>query len=431
MKTIFRTFGLGAALAALLAVGGVSAFGQEQCADVDAMNALYQSILETRKATDVPTFEKTVNTSKEFLEKYGVCDVAKQNVDWVKKQLPNWEKQLGDMKGQFARAEVIGRFETALKAKNWDGVYIAGDEFIAKYPNDEARLNFIIPMAWIGFQEVGANNTKYDANAIKYAKMALDLLKAGTLKPKTSGGYGAFQFECTGREECISFLTYSIGYITYFGDKNKQAAMPYYYEASTLPGTFKTNPVVYGTIGDYYFESVKRIVEELKVKVADQKDTDTDDVKAKKDADIKQTTGMLNGYAERAMDAYSRAYNIAKADPKAKTYADSVYKQIQALYTVRFQKQEGINEWITATVAKPFPDPTSAVTPVIDTDTSTTTTGAGTGVGAANGSGVGAAKGNGLGTPSGTGVGAANGSGVGNAAAAKTTAAKPPIKPRK
>jgi hypothetical protein len=382
MKTIFRTFGLGAALAALFAVGGISAYGQDGCADVDAMNALYQTVVDNRQATDVPTLQKVVNTSKEFLEKYGNCEVAKQNVDWVKKRLPGWEKGLADTIAFGERKKVVDKYESAVQAKNWDAVYTAGDEFLAKYPNDEARLNFIIPMAWIGFQEVGNKNNKYDANSIKYAKMALDLLKAGTLKPKTSGGYGAFQFECTGREECISFLTYAIGYINYFGENNKQAAMPYYYEASKLPGSFKTNPVVYGTIGDYYFDSVKKIVDELKVKVADQKDTDPDDVKAKKDADIKQTTGMLNGYAERAMDAYSRAYSIAKADPKAKAYADTVYKQIQALYTVRFQKQEGINEWITATVAKPFPDPTSAVTPVIDADASSTTTG-GTGTGTA------------------------------------------------
>jgi hypothetical protein len=140
---------------------------------------------------------------------------------------------------------------------------------------------------------------------------------------------------------------------------------------------------------------------------------------------------MLNGYAERAMDAYSRAYSIAKADPKGAQYAAGVYKTIQTLYTVRFQNQkpEGVDAWITATVAKPFPDPTSAVTPVVDADTSGNTTGGGTGIGAANGSGVGAANGTGIGAAKGNGPGAANGNGVGNTAA-KTTPAKP-IKPRR
>jgi hypothetical protein len=232
--------------------------------------------------------------------------------------------------------------------------------------------------------------------------------------------------------------------MTFFGENNKQAAVPIYYEVTKLPGSFQKTPAVYGTIGDYYYESVKTLGQEVKTKIADQKDTDPDDVKTKKEADIKATIAMLNGYAERAMDAYSRAYTIAKADPKSGTYSANLYKAIQTLYTIRFQKQDGIDTWISSAVAKPFPDPSSPVTP-IEPETSTGTSGGeGTGVGAANGNGVGAAKGTGVGTPNGggmgapngTGVGAAKGTGVGSAtgtgagnAAAKTATAKP-IKPR-
>src|SRR4029078_13270416 len=138
-----------------------------------------------------------------------------------------------------------------------------------------------------------------------------------------------------------SLLTFGEGYMTYFGENNKQAALPYYYEVTKLPGSFSKYPAVSGTIGDFYYDSVKKISEEVKAKIADQKDTDPDDVKVKKDADIKATIAMLNGYAERAMDAYSRAYTLAKADAKQKTYSDSLYKAIQTLYTVRFQKQDG------------------------------------------------------------------------------------------
>jgi hypothetical protein len=374
MKTIFRTFGMVALLAAFLAVGGLSAFGQD--CDTAAIEAQYKLVTDGYRSTDLATFEKAVDAAKVFLEKYGSCEPAKESADWGKKKLPGWETDLSDRKKTTARSGVLTRFDEAIKAKNWDAAYTAGDEFSSKYPNDDARINLIVPLAWIGFQEASNKNNKFNANAIRNAKAALEILKAGTVKPKPSGGYGAFQFECSSKDECISFLTYAIGYITYFGDGNKQAAVPYYYEATKLPGTFKTNPAVYGTIGDYYYETVRKLADEVKGKIADQKDTDPDDVKAKKEADIKQAIGMLNGYTERAMDAYSRAYNIAKADPKAKTYADTVYKQIQALYTVRFQKQEGIDAWIAARVNQPFPDPTSAVAPVVDAESSTGNTNA-------------------------------------------------------
>jgi len=422
MKTIFKTLGLAVLLAAFLAVGSVGAFAQEACTDVDAINALYQTVIDNYKSTEVAGLQKAVDSGKQFTEKYGNCDSAKVNADWIGKQMPKWEARLAEMKVQSVRQPILTRFDNAIKSKNWDEAYAAGEEFTAKFPNDDARIHLIVPLAWIGYLETGNKNTKYNANAAKYAKTAIDMLKSGTAKAKPSGGYGAFQFECASKDECISFLTYDLGYMDYLGG-NKQAALPYYYEVTKIPGSFKTNPVVFGTIGDYYYESVRKQADDVKAKIADQKDTDADDVKAKKDADIKQAVGMLNGYAERAMDAYSRAYTLAKADPKLATYAGTLYKTLQALYTVRFQKQEGIDAWISSAVTKPFPDPTSAVTPVVDAETTTsnTTGGPGTGMGAANGTGMGAANGSGM--------GAANGTGTGNAAAAKTATAKP-IKPR-
>ena len=445
MKTILKTFSFVALSAAIFIVGGSNAFGQsDACADVDGMNATYQTVLDNYRAKDSATFQKAVDAGKSFLEKFGSCDVAKQNADWVKGRMPGWEKALADMKIQEVRQPIFNRFDAAIKAKNWDEAYAAGNDLTAKFPDDPARINLIIPLAWIGYQESQNKNFKYNANAEKFAKTSIEMLKTGNLTPKPSGGFGAFQFECSNKDECISLLTYALGYMTYFGDNDKQAALPYFYEATKLPGFFSKYPAVYGTIGDFYYDSVKKISEELRTKIADQKDTDPDDVKLKKDSDIKATIAMLNGYSERAMDAYSRAYTIAKADPKAGAYAANVYKAIQTLYTIRFQKQDGLDTWISSTVTKPFPDPTSPVSPIDPEPTGTTGgdggVGAanGNGVGAANGNGVGAARttgagvpsGNGMGAAKGNGVGAATGNGVGNSAAGKTAAAKP-IKPRK
>jgi hypothetical protein len=407
------------------------------------MNAIYQDVSTNYKSTDVAVFQKVVDSGKQFLEKYGTCDVAKQNADWIKANITKWEARLKDMIYQGKRQPVLTRFDNAIKAKNWDDAYAAGNDFVTQFPDDPARINLIVPLAWIGYQESQNKNYKYNANAEKYAKMSIDILRAGTIPPKPSGGYGAFQFECSSKDECISLLTYAQAFMIYNGDGNKQAALPLYYEATKLPGYFQKYPAGFGTIGDYYYESVKKLGDELKAKIADQKDNDPDDVKAKKEADIKATIGMLNGYAEREMDAYSRAYTLAKADPKLSAYAANVYKAIQTLYTVRFQKQDGIDTWIASTVAKPFPDPTSPVAPIAPEPVNTSGdagVGAanGSGMGAANGTGMGAAKSTGAGTPTGnsmaaprgTGIGAANGTGTGNASTAKATTAKP-IKPRK
>jgi hypothetical protein len=112
---------------------------------------------------------------------------------------------------------------------------------------------------------------------------------------------------------------------------------------------------------------------------------------------IKEAIGMLNGTAERAMDYYSRAYKLAKSDtPAAKTYKDSLYKDLTILYEGRFNKKDGLDAYIATVTAKPVPNPTTPVTPVNDPEPTTTTT-----------------------------TGAAPATGT----AAPTTAAKPPTKP--
>jgi hypothetical protein len=382
MKTIFRTFGIVALLAVFLAVGGLSAFGQD--CDTAAIEAQYGLVTANYKSQDLATFKKAVEAAKTFLEKYGTCEPAKESADWVKKKLPDWEKSLADWEGAAAKAAVLGRFDQAVNTKNWDVAYAAGNEFASKYGDSPEFISYVAyPLGVIGLYQSYDKNYKYNADTLKYSKMTIDLLRSGKQSMKkdakgtvTPDAYGVWNIACKGRDECISELTLAQAYITYFASGNKTEGIAKYYEVTKIPGRHKNNPEVYGIIGDYYFDSVKKLVEDLKAKVADQKDTDTDEVRQKKEADYNQTKGMLNGYAERAMDAYSRAYNIAKADQKTKAYADTVYKQIQALYTVRFQKQEGIDAWIAARVSQPFPDPTSAVAPVIDAETSTGNTNA-------------------------------------------------------
>jgi hypothetical protein len=74
------------------------------------------------------------------------------------------------------------------------------------------------------------------------------------------------------------------------------------------------------------------------------------------------------------MDALGRAYKKAEK-PADKSLKDSLYKQIQVLYERRFpEKKDGLDTYISSTVAKPMPNPTTPVTPVVDPEPTTTTT---------------------------------------------------------
>jgi tetratricopeptide (TPR) repeat protein len=367
MKTIFRTLGLGALTAAFMAIGGVTVFAQDPCADLDAINAL-----DAKVRADYPKLEtkpQAIDEGKQYLEKYGNCEVTKEFSGWLKGQIPKWEQIVAVDKKQKEQGPLNKRFDDAFTAKTYDDAFAAGSEYIAKFPDDPTNINRIVTLGMIGPRETASKNYKFNANSEKFAKMALDQLKNGNPTPTKSGGYG-FQLGCPSKEDCISTLTFGIGFMNFYGNNNKEAALPYYYEVTRIPGTYKNSPNVYSTIGDYYFETVSKLDVEVKAAIADQKDTDTDEVRQKKIADIKAKVALENGYTERAMDAYSRAYTFAKADASSKTLADTLYKKVQALYGVRFQKTEGVDTWISSAVAKPFPDPTSTVAPIADPETS-------------------------------------------------------------
>lgn len=378
MKKIFRFFSLGI-VTTVVAAG--AAFAQDPCADADGQTALYTKFTDSYSKTAIPDREATIETGKQFLEKYGACEAVKEQVDYMKGAIPKLEEQLVKIKAAAEERKLFGRFDAGINSDNPDEVYAAGKEILAKYPGN---LNIIVPMAVIGmYQSNPANNFKYSDSALQYGNDALSKLQSGAqLTKKNKAGeetVGALKFEYT-RQNAIDELTYGIANLTYFAKKDKKTALPLLYTLSQSAGSYKTDPRIYGMIGDYYIEQGGPIGEQIAAKIEEQKKPDEAvDIKEAREKEIKGLVALFNGYTERALDAYSRAYKAAKDDtPARKAYKDNLYKIMQGLYKRRFEKDTGLDAFVATMVAKPFPNPTSEVQPVADPDpvTTTTTTGA-------------------------------------------------------
>ena len=415
MKTIFRFANVGLLVAAIMAFGAIAGMAQNPCEDADGITKLGDTFRAQYADKTIPGRQTAIDTGKQFLDKYGACDGAKELVDYLKVQIPKMEDALHKMKDAAAKAELTGRFDTALKAKNWDDVYTSGKEVLAKYP-DEFRAAELV-LGSIGYDElVERNNSKYTAETLNFAKKSLADLEGG----KTFSSYGVNPFTYKDKDDAIAWMNLTIGYLTQVGMKDKTAAAPYLYKATQASAsTTSKNPIPFALIGAYYFDALNKLVEQVKTAGASQNTTDTPEVAQKKVDDIKALVAMVNGTSERAMDAFSRAYTLGK-DP---AYKASMKKNVEDAYQLRFGKKDGVDAWIASTVSKPFLSPTSPIDPISDPEPAKTGEGGtGTGVGAANGTGVGAANGSGMGT--------ANGSGVGGPKATTTTA-KPASGPAK
>ena len=375
MKTIFRFL----SLALVVAAGAVAGFGQTPaatpdpaCADVDGQNALYQPFLDnyTKKSVDQATVDalgKAVESGKSFLEKYGACESVKPQVDFVKPWVPKLEKRIAEIK----LAMKFDRFDKAIQAKNYDETFAAGKDILTDRPNE---LNILVPLGSIGVGQTFAKNYKYDDDSIRYAKTAISLLKGGAKSTKPNGNFGAFEFECA-KDDCISDLTFGIAHMTFWGKNDKAGALPFYYEVTQLPGRNKENPLVFEALASYYGEQRTPIGADIAKLIEKQKAAKTDEEKLAVDAEIKPKVALFNGYTERIIDALGRAHKFTKDATRKAT----IYKSLQDLYKIRTDKTEGMDAFVAALVAKPLPNPTSAVEPIVDPEpTPTTTTGTST-----------------------------------------------------
>ena len=370
MKTIFRFTGSAVLAVALLGIGATAVSAQDNCGDADGQAALYTKFTELYPKTDLPSRKAAIDAAKEFLQKFGTCEVVKEQADYFKGALPKLEETVKKIEEGAVMGALFKRFDAGIQGNNTDEVYAAGKEILAKQPDN---INIILPLGLVGsYQSNQANNFKYTEDGLKYANLALSKINAGAEFKKPGGKAGAFQYEMT-KPEAINELKYAVAFLSYYGKKDKATALPLYYELSQ--GAFKDDPRIYGTIGDYYVEQRKPIGEQIRTKIAEQNAAGTaEEKKIALEEEIKKLAALFNGYNERILDAFGRAHKVTKDTPANKAYRDNLYKIMQDVYKSRFpDKETGLNEYIAATVAKPFPNPTSEVTPVSDPEPTTTT----------------------------------------------------------
>lgn len=377
MKSVFRFLVVGAAAATFAVAGVNSAYAQDVCADVDAKKVVYEKFTTNYSGT-MEQRRTAVNAAKEYIEKYGSCADDAAQVDYFKKYLPAAEKQVDDFfkkKGEDeAKQAMYARFNNALAAKNWDELYPAGKEVLAKESDAKIQLDVAILLGSLGLDEAIKENDKYNADTVRYAQEAIQRIEGGA----TSDNYGVankgvgIQYKnakfSDGKSNALGWLNYTIGYIKYFRDKNKKDALPYLYKVTQYNSAPKAFPEVYAAIGQWYLDEINRLETDRNAKLQAASNADTDETKA--------IYALQKGYAERASDAFARAYKLVGATPAEKPQKDTFYARTKLAYEIRNGKPDGMDAYIASVTAKPMPNPTTEVTPVVEAAPTTETSSA-------------------------------------------------------
>ena len=360
MKKIFRSTNLLLMLAAIIAFGAVAGMAQDPCTDADGQTKLqdeFDALYADKK--DLNVRQKAIDSGKTFLEKYGSCESAKVRADWLKINVPKMETNLRVARDLQAENALVGRFDTAMKAKNFDEVYAAGKEVLAKYPEKYRAAEIVLGS--IGFDEAYKGNTKYNDDALRFAKASIADIESG----KTFTTYGVAPYLYKTKEDALGYMNLTIGYITSVSQKNHLGSLPYLYKTTQGTSEASKNPIAYELIGNYYFAELNKIVEQIIVLKAGQDKPGITGEEIQKIVDeIKGKVAISNGISERAMDAFARAYTYGQAP----AYKAKMKTNVEEAYFRRFGKKESVDPWIMTAVAKPFINPTTPIEPIRDAE---------------------------------------------------------------
>jgi hypothetical protein len=372
--------GLGMAAAVLAVAGAVPAAAQNSnCDDVTGYTESYKKIVANYDK-GAAGLKVAVDTGKEYLEKYGSCTgaegadhPAKAGVDWVKASLPGWEKTLSDGQKSAQIEELYKKYAAELAASKWNEASATSKQLLAVFPQDK-NLNVIIPLASMGLYESYKKNDAFVDQAIQNAKLAIDKMKAGEVA--LNNYYGIAPYAYGNKDDAMSEMKYILGYLLYEKKGDKKAGLNYFYDVANNPGRNKGEPRMFVTIGLYYLDQAKKVGDEILPLVTElNAATTTPERKIELDKMIKAKEAYYQAWEERALDAFGRAHKNAKdTTPAEKAYRQNIYDQIAKIYESRFGKKDGIDSWLSTAVAKPMPNPTTDVTPVVETDAATTTT---------------------------------------------------------
>lgn len=366
MKTVYKFLTMGAMMATFAVAGVSSTFAQDQ--DREARKAdLYTKFTNCYKETDKQKLADCYSTvAKPYLDEFEKDN--DQYGSFVRKKYDAYNKGITE-------GNIISRFEGDIKnpaTVNADDAFLAAKDVLNLKP--ELSVDVPIVLASIGFDKAVANPPvdKFNNEAINYAMQAIQQIEAG--KPSVTGSYGVFGYSyknkdyADGKTNALGWMNYIIGYIKYNRMQQKKDALPYLYKASQLNSATKNIPDLYQAIGNYYVEEFVRLDKERLAKIEAAGKQDTDETKALLD--------LQRGYADRALEAFARAYKVTGNDAATAKYKDGLLGRAKELYGIRYDNNmSGFDAYLSSVTNKPFTDPTMTVAPIqVATPTTTSST---------------------------------------------------------
>lgn len=326
-----------------LPVAAHNAIAQDPCS-AEGKTALYKTFTDNFKGDQAKAYEAA--------KKYLACPATEVDaqqqaiIDYLKKFVSKYED--ADKKGKF-RALLYTE-------KKYPEAYALGKEMLAAEPDN---LRVLIDLGSNGY--LIANNPALSAEALEYAKKALQQLDAG----KTVDDWAPL----ASKDVAVAYLNYTVGALSL--EKEPANALKNLIKAAQFDTPLKKSPYTYAFIaGAYETGPYKQQAEEYKRVYFGKDET----------PESKLALANINQLVDRMIDGYARAVALAGNDaafaqPKA-VWNDSLtnwYKYRNNNTTT------GMDQLISSVLSKPLPpEPTPLTSLPASTPAATPATTSGT-----------------------------------------------------
>jgi hypothetical protein len=305
-------------------------------------------------------FKGDTAKANELAKKWLACPTVageEPQADYLKKFVALYEK--GNRKDRVT--------DLVYNKKDFPKAFEIGKAVLVDEPDN---LKVLIDLAYAGFASATARNEAFTADAINYAKKAMQLIEAGKAPDKWE--------PYLGKDDALAYLNNIIGQLTV--QKTPSEALPYLIKVAQYESKLKLLPFTFGTIaGAYEAGEYAKLSAEYKACCEGKDET----------PQSKLALENINQVIDRMIDAYARAVALAGSDPANQAAKKVWLDSLSSWYKYRHnQSDAGLTEMIAGILAKPLPPlPTPITTLPTPAPAGTPTSGtvSATGTPAANG----------------------------------------------
>jgi tetratricopeptide (TPR) repeat protein len=259
--------------------------------------------------------------ARDYLQKY--TKDKDQYVDYLQKWVMLYE-----------RAERKNQLPVLINEKNFAEAYRVGAKILSDEPDN---LRTQIDLGYAGYLAASAKNETYNADALQYARKAIQAIEAG----KTPSEWAPFK----GKDDTLAYLNYAVGFLTL--KTSPDEAIDSLLKAAQYDSDIKKTPSTYYFLAVAYESGpYKTLSTAYQSQYANKPET----------PQSKAALEKLNVIIDRIIDAYARAIAAAGTDPKTEQSRKEWLAQLSNYYKFRHEGSDaGLTEFIATALQRPLP----------------------------------------------------------------------------